>query len=218
MSTAANQSGAPAVISVNVGQPRDVRWHGRTVTTAIWKDPVYGPVAVEGVNVHGDDQADRRVHGGPDKAVYVYAVEDYEWWSTTRGPLGPGTFGDNLTTAGLDLEASSIGDRWRVGSAVLEVAQPRTPCFKLAIRMADDGFTEAFEEAGRLGVYLRIIMAGTVEAGDTIDIEPAGQPATRIGALVSGDLDNDALRRLADDSRVPDGWRRAARRALRRAS
>ena len=204
-----------SVVSVNVGQQREVSWHGRVVTTAIWKEPVAGPVQVDGVNLHGDDQADRRVHGGPDKAVYAYSVEDYHWWSATRGPLAPGTFGENLTTAGIELNACQIGDRWRVGTAVLEVAQPREPCFKLAMRMGDDSFPDAFEEAGRPGVYLRIVTGGQVEAGDSIVVEPTEQPATSIGALAAGDLDDDELRRLVDDPRVPGGWQRAALRALR---
>ena len=206
---------SPRVWSVNVGQQREVEWHGRTVTTAIWKDPVDGPVAVAGVNLCGDDQADRRVHGGIDKAIYAYALEDYEWWSHTHGPLAPGTFGENLTTTGIDLNGSCIGDRWRVGSTVLEVAQPRSPCFKLALRMGDAQFVDLFIEAGRPGAYLRIISEGTIEAGDSIHIEPARQPATSIAALAGGDLDDDGMRQVADDPRVPDGWRQAARRAIR---
>jgi MOSC domain-containing protein YiiM len=122
------------VVSVNVGRPRTVDWHGRRVTSGIWKEPVDGPVTIEGVNLAGDDQADRRVHGGPDKAVYAYAMEDYAWWATSIGPSKPATFGENLTTAGIDLGASHIGDRWRVGTAILEVTQPRQPCFKLGVK------------------------------------------------------------------------------------
>lgn len=128
------------VVSVNVGTPRTVEWRGQVVTSAIWKQPVDGGVRIEGVNLVGDDQADRRVHGGSDKAIYAYSVEDYAWWAATTGPLAPATFGENLTTAGVELNACHIGDRWHVGSAVLEVAQPRRPCFKLGIRMDDDGF------------------------------------------------------------------------------
>lgn len=207
-------AGTPRVCSVNVGRSREVEWHGRVVTTAIWKDPVDGPVVVDGVNLHGDDQADRRVHGGIDKAVYAYALEDYEWWARTDGPLRPGTFGDNLTTAGIDLNAAFVGDRWRVGSAVLEVTQPRSPCFKLAIRMGDERFTDRFKEAGRLGVYLRIIAGGEITAGDAIEIGPAQQPATLISSLAHGDLDEEALHRVAEDPRVPEAWRRSARRSL----
>ena len=115
---------------------------------------------------------------------------------------------------GVDLTGSHIGDRWVVGSAVLEVAQPRQPCFKLGIRMGDDHFPARFESAGRPGVYLRIITPGTVSPGDVIDIDPAAQPAVRIGDLVTGEIDEGVLRRAVDDPRVPDGWRRSAARAL----
>ncbi|MBV8295430.1 MAG: MOSC domain-containing protein [Acidimicrobiia bacterium] len=174
----------PSVVSVNVGQPRTVEWGGRLVTSGIWKDPVGGAVEVSGVNLAGDDQADRRVHGGPDKAVYAYAVEDYEWWARQLGPLGPGTFGENLTTEGIDLNACAIGDRWRVGTSVLEVSQPRWPCFKLGMRMGDEHFPGRFETARRPGTYLRIVESGAVTAGDAIEVEPAAPPAETIGALV----------------------------------
>jgi MOSC domain-containing protein YiiM len=184
------------------------------VRSAIWKTPVEGPVAFGGVNVDGDDQADRRVHGGRDKAVYAYAIEDYEWWASSTGPLAPGTFGENLTTSGIDLRACSIGDRWHVGTAILEVSQPRQPCFKLGIRMSDDGFPDRFADAGRPGTYLRIMDAGHVAPGDVIDMEAADQPAIRIGALAEKELAPDLLRQIVADLRVPDSWKRAARRAL----
>ncbi len=159
------------VVSVNVGRSRTVEWAGRKVRTAIWKDPVEGRVAVRGVQVEGDVQADRRVHGGPTKAVYAYAREDYEWWEAELGEaLAPGTFGENLTVTGLDLGACLVGERWRVGSALLEVSEPRSPCFKLGIRMGDAGFVDRFEQAARWGTYLRIIEEGEVVAGDEIEV------------------------------------------------
>jgi MOSC domain-containing protein YiiM len=157
------------VVSVNVGLPRVVTWHGREVETAIWKEPVAGRVALRDDNFVGDRQADLRVHGGRDKAVYSYAVEDYAWWSEQLGrELGPGTFGENLTTQGIDLSAMPIGTRWRVGTALLEVSQPRFPCFKLGIRMGDAGFVKVFERAERFGAYLRILEVGDVGQGDEI--------------------------------------------------
>jgi MOSC domain-containing protein YiiM len=207
---------SPSVVSVNVGVPRSATWQGRRFRTAIWKDPVAGPVALAGANLQGDDQADRRVHGGPDKAVYAYSVEDYEWWSATRGALEPGTFGENLTTQGIDLGACAVGDRWRVGTALLEVAQPREPCFKLAMRMDDVGFPDAFEAAGRPGAYLRIVEGGVVAAGDAITVEAAAAPSVTIRALALGELDDAALERVIADERVPAGWRKAAARARRR--
>ena len=166
------------LVSVNVGAVRTVEWHGRTVTTAIWKAPVEGRIAVRGVNLAGDDQADRRVHGGPDKAVYAYSAEDYAWWSVELGrELGPGTFGENLTVDGVDLGASIIGTRWRVGTTELEVAQPRQPCFKLGMRMGDAEFVDRFRDAERFGAYLRIVREGDVGAGDEITVSPhAGGP------------------------------------------
>jgi len=204
------------VRSVNVGLPRQVEWRGQTVTTAIWKEPVAGSIRVEGVNLIGDDQADRRVHGGTDKAVYAYAVEDYDWWSVQVGPLGPGTFGENLTTSGIDLTSALVGDRWQVGTAVLEVCQPRMPCFKLGIRMGDDTFTRTFALAGRPGTYLRIIQPGQMEAGDQIRVVPAVSPSISVGALAAGNLNLTELAAVAADDRVPEGWRRTAERELAR--
>jgi MOSC domain-containing protein YiiM len=202
--------------SVNVGEARTVEWMGRSVTTAIWKSPVDGEVAVAGVNLAGDEQADRRVHGGADKAVYAYALEDYQWWSDRLGvEVDAGTFGENLTTSGIDLNECSVGDRWLVGTTVLEVAQPRTPCFKLAMRMGDASFPARFDAANRPGAYLRIVCPGTVRRGDPIVVEPTRQPAVRIGEFATAADDDDLLRRLADDPRIPAGWRRAAARALR---
>jgi MOSC domain-containing protein YiiM len=165
------------VVSVNVGRPRVVEWHGREVETAIWKEPVVGRVVIEGVNVAGDGQADLRVHGGRDKAVYAYAVEDYAWWSEQLGrAVEPGTFGENLTVIGIDLSDAAIGSRWRVGTALLEVTQPRFPCFKLGIRMGDAGFVKEFERAARFGAYLRIVEDGDVGAGDEIVVSASTQP------------------------------------------
>ena len=206
----------PRVVSVNVGRPRTVEWHGRKVRTAIFKEPVDGPVLASEVNLGGDDQADRRVHGGPDKSVYAYAAADYDWWSSQLAePLGPGTFGENLTTDGIDLGQSSIGDRWHVGEAVFEVAQPREPCFKLGIRMGDADFVGRFEEARRPGAYLRIIQPGMVAAGDAIVVVPAAPPAIRLVQLLD-DPTPEFLQRLLADGRVPRGWRHAAARALAR--
>jgi MOSC domain-containing protein YiiM len=204
----------PFVASVNVGLPRSVEWRGREVTTAIWKEPTTARVQLQGINATGDAQADLRVHGGPDKAIYAYAVEDYEWWASSVGPLEPATFGENLTTSGIDLRASHIGDRWRVGDALLEVSQPRSPCFKLGIRMVDEGFPLRFIEAGRPGTYLRIIEPGSVTVGDEIEVSPTHPPAVSVGSLSARTIEMDVLRLAALDERVPEGWRRRAAKAL----
>jgi MOSC domain-containing protein YiiM len=206
-------------VSVNVGQPRTVVWAGRSVTSAIWKEPVQGRVTVDGVNLHGDDQADRRVHGGPDKAVYAYATEDYAWWANEIDDvLGAGTFGENLTTENIDLGACVIGQRWRVGTAVLEVAQPREPCFKLGMRMGDAGFVGRFELSGRPGAYLRIVAAGDVGAGDPILIGSSPTHDLMVADLagVHPDTPTDLLERVASNPDVPEGWRDLATRRLQR--
>jgi MOSC domain-containing protein YiiM len=203
------------VVSVNVGAVRTVEWHGRQVETAIWKSPADGRVAVRGSNLDGDDQADRRVHGGPDKAVYAYAVEDYEWWSQELGrSLEPGTFGENLTIAGVDLGESAIGTHWRVGSTHLRIAQPRLPCFKLGIRMGDASFVEEFEAAGRFGAYLGIVEEGDVGAGDPIRVEAAPRDGITVGELGRAEhvAFPDLVRRVLADPDVPDNWKQWARR------
>jgi MOSC domain-containing protein YiiM len=178
-------SATGTVEAVNVGLPRAVRVNGREVLTAIWKSPVEGRVPLRGVNLGGDDQADRELHGGPDKAVYAYAAEDAETWEAELGqPLGPGAFGENLTTRGLPVSEAVIGERWAIGSAMLEVAQPRLPCFKLGLRMGDPRFPKRFAAAGRPGAYLRIVREGDIGANDTVDV--VSRPAHGVtSALVS---------------------------------
>ena len=133
--------GEPRLVSVNVGAIREIEWRGGIVRTGIWKHSVDGPVSVRGVNLVGDDQADRSVHGGADKAIYAYSVEDYDFWSKTETfPIVHGLFGENLTVRGLDLSSAIVGERWRVGSTLLEVAQPRLPCYSSASASMISGF------------------------------------------------------------------------------
>jgi MOSC domain-containing protein YiiM len=163
--------GAGRLLTVNVGGVRVIEWLGQTWTTAIWKSPVDGRVAIAGVNLAGDDQADREVHGGPDKAVYAYASEDAAWWEEELGHVvEPGSFGENLTLQGVAVTNALIGERWEVGRAVLEVAQPRIPCFKLGARMNDPDFPKRFAAAGRPGAYLRVVREGDVGAGDAVRV------------------------------------------------
>ena len=209
----------PKVISVNVGLPRTVIWAGRSLTSAIWKTPVEGRIPVRGVNLEGDGQADRRVHGGEDKAVYAYSSEDYAWWADSLGrEVLAATFGENLTTKGIDLSACVIGQEWRVGTAVLQVAQPREPCFKLGMRMGDARFVERFEASGRSGAYLRIRQAGDIGAGDPIVTGPLPFHGVTIGdlAAVRPSTPADLLERIAAVAEVPEGWRTMARRRLNR--
>lgn len=207
------------VVSVNVGASRDVEWHGRLVRTAIWKEPVTGPVAVRGVNVAGDDQADRRVHGGMHKAVYAYGLEDYRWWSDQLGvELGPATFGENLTVEGFDVNAAWVGERWRVGTCVLEVSEPRLPCFKLGVRMGTADFVELFEMVARFGTYLRIVEEGSVTAGDSVELVSRPDERLTVAELAASRLCDDPglLERVVRHQAVSPEWSGAAHRALRR--
>jgi MOSC domain-containing protein YiiM len=159
------------IVSVNVGRTRQFEYEERAVQSAIWKNPVTGRIAVRGVNLDGDEQADRRAHGGPDKAVYVYAIEDTRWWEKQIGrPLSYGNFGENLTTQGIDVNDALIGEHWKIGTTVLEVSEPRVPCWRLGVRMNDKLFPRRFTEALRPGSYLRIVVEGDVGAGDEIRI------------------------------------------------
>ena len=191
--------------SVNVGGVRTVMLGERPIRTAIWKAPVEGPIRLSGVNLDGDDQADREVHGGPDKAVYAYAAEDLDWWTSRLGrPVTPGTFGENLTTRGIDLADALVGERWSIGSAILEVTQPRTPCYKLGIRMGDRRFPAAFAAAGRPGAYLRIVEEGSLLAGDPIRVLSRPDHGVTIG-LVSRAYHSDhrLAPRLLDAPELP---------------
>ncbi|HEX2104655.1 MAG TPA: MOSC domain-containing protein [Solirubrobacteraceae bacterium] len=160
------------LISVNVGTPQPLGLRrGRTVRSAMAKSPVGGRVRVDGVNVAGDDPADRRVHGGPDKAVYAYAAEDTAWWDAQlRRELGPGAFGENLTVEGVDVSGAVVGERWRIGTVELEVCQPRFPCFKLGLRFGDPRMVKRFTRAERPGAYLRIRREGELGAGDAVEV------------------------------------------------
>ena len=171
------------LVSVNAGRPREARWRGRTVRSAIWKTAVPGRVHVRRFNVEGDEQDDLALHGGLEKAVYAYPSEHYAYWAPLLGKLPWGTFGENLTTEGL-LEAQvHVGDRLQVGSAQLEVTQPRTPCVKLAVRLQRPSIVREFMESGRSGFYCAVIREGEIAAGDAITwIERAPQMPT-IAAL-----------------------------------
>jgi MOSC domain-containing protein YiiM len=161
----------PRVLSVNVGRPAPLRTGKQITTSAIVKRPVEGRVAVRGVNVDGDRQADLLNHGGEAQAVYAYAVEDVRWWEGELGrDLAPGFFGENLTIEGLDVDEARIGERWRIGSVELQVTAPRIPCLKLASRVGDIGFVKRFARAGRPGAYLAIAREGELGAGDAVEV------------------------------------------------
>ena len=159
----------PKLLSVNVGLPRSVESRGRTVRTGIFKEPVLFRVHVGKLNVDGDRQADLRVHGGPDKAVYAYDLSGYAHWRRELSRELPfGQFGENLTVDGLPETEVRFGDTYRIGGALLQVSEPRSPCFKLAMKMELPTFPRVFLAAGRTGFYLRVLEEGEIGAGDTI--------------------------------------------------
>lgn len=204
--------------SVNVGGVRAFEYNGHPARSAIWKTPVEGRVDVRGVNLEGDDQADRKAHGGPDKAVYAYALEDIRWWEERLGrPLEFGEFGENLTTEGVRVNDALVGERWQIGTTVLEVSEPRVPCWRLGVRMNDKLFPRRFTEALRPGSYLRIVSEGELGKGDEIhvvdkpDHDLSIQDVFRIYSR-----DRDEVERLLPIPQLSVAWKTWARRWLER--
>ncbi len=197
------------VLSVNVGGVREFDDHGRRAKSAIWKYPVPDRVRVRGVNLQGDDQADRAVHGGADKAVYAYAVEDQMWWESQIGrPLEYGELGENLTTEGIDITNAVVGEHWEVGNVLLEVSDPRVPCWKLAFRMGDPLFPRRFTAAGRPGTYLRILEEGELGAGDEIRVVMRPDHGLTIGDVFRIlTRDQGEAGRLLSVPQVSESWK-----------
>ena len=202
-------SATAELLGVQVGRPRAVPLEGREISTAIWKTPVRGPVAVRGVNLDGDDQADRSVHGGPDKAVYAYGMSEILEWEEELGRhLGAGAFGENLTIGGMDVSGARVGERWRVGTTLLEVVQPRLPCFKLGLKMNDPLFLRRFARSGRPGTYLRIIEEGVLEAGDRVEVAAVPDHDVTMRLMMHAVLvDRSRLPELLAAPGLLDDWR-----------
>jgi MOSC domain-containing protein YiiM len=159
------------VISVNAGRGRDAEWAGQLRRTAIDKRPVTGPAAVGWLGVAGDEQSDTENHGGREQALYAYAREDLDWWvERLSRELGNGMFGENITTAGLDVTGALIGEVWRLGTAVVQVTSPRIPCVVFAGWLDERRWVKRFADAGRPGAYLRVLQEGTVRAGDAVEV------------------------------------------------
>jgi MOSC domain-containing protein YiiM/ferredoxin-NADP reductase len=201
------------VVSVNVGLPRTVEWKGKAVSTGIFKAPVVGRVRLRSLNFDGDRQADLSVHGGPDKAVYVYPSEHYAYWrrELPDTTLPWGMFGENLTTEGLKEDGLQIGDRFRIGSAELAVTQPRLPCFKLGLRFGRDDMAKRFLASGRLGFYLKVIAEGDVAAEDEVRLVERAKDSmavSEITRLYAHDKDDlEGLQRMVGVAALPEDWR-----------
>lgn len=201
------------LLSVNVGLPREVVWKNRVVTTGIFKEPVVGRVNADRLNIEGDRQADLTVHGGVDKAIYVYPSEHYEYW---RGELPEvnlkwGAFGENLTVEGLLEDHVNIGDRFRIGTIEVVVTQPRIPCYKLAIKFDRDDILKRFTASRRSGFYLAVLEEGEIGVGD--EIEPISRDANNIrvadifSLYTDKQKDFDLMQRATQVEALPEGWR-----------
>jgi ferredoxin-NADP reductase/MOSC domain-containing protein YiiM len=218
--TDATSSPAGRLVSLNVGGARDVAWEGKTVRTAIFKDPVDGPRMVRRINIDGDDQADRNAHGGEHRAVYVYQLESYRYWADElgRSDFTYGQFGENFTVEGLADDEVCIGDRYRIGGATFEVTQPRVTCFRLGIRMDEPRMPSLLVAHHRPGFYLRVLQEGAVEAGNTITRLERGPEQISV-ADVDGllYLPHRSRRTLERALRIPalsEGWKGSFRSLL----
>ncbi len=201
------------VISVNVGQPREVDWKGQKVVTGIFKEPVAGRVAVRRLNLAGDRQADLTVHGGPEKAVYAYPAEHYSFWREQfpEMELPWGMFGENLTVTGLLEDSMHIGDRFQVGTAQLVVTQPRLPCYKLGLKFGRDDMLKRFLQSGLTGFYFSVFKEGEVAAGDPIRLLHRDEHQVKVSditRLYRQDKRNlNLLRRVVEVEELPQVWR-----------
>ena len=209
------------LISVNVGLPRDIAWKGRTVYTAIWKDPVPGRRRVGRLNLDGDRQGDLVGHGGEQRAVYAYQIESYRYWEEQlkRNDFVYGQFGENFTIEELPDDVVCVGDRYRIGSALFEVTQPRVTCYRVGIRMNEPRMPALLTSSGRPGFYLRVLQPGQVGAGD--DIVKVGQATERMtvaeinALLYSSDHPRDRLECALRIDALSPGWRTSFEALLR---
>jgi len=206
---------AGVIASVNVGQPLTADWAGDLGVTGIDKRPVEGPVRLEPLGVEGDHVLDTRAHGGIDQAVYAYAREDADWWAQSLSrTLNVGAFGENLSTAGISLTDAVIGERWAVGSALLEVNKPRIPCRVFAGFWGVPDLIKQFTQRAYPGAYLRVLTPGSVSAGDAIDVVHRPSHGVTIGVVFRAlTLEPDLLPRLLEAPELSAEHRdRAARR------
>jgi MOSC domain-containing protein YiiM len=208
------------LLSISVGLPREVQWRGKTVRTSIFKAAVARRVRVGRLNLEGDQQSDLSVHGGPEKAVYVYPAEHYAFWRAELpdADLPWGAFGENFTTEGMLEDAVHIGDRLRAGSAEFVVTQPRMPCFKLGIRFGRPDMVKRFQRSCRTGFYLAVLREGEVTAGDPLELVAQGEHGVTVADVVGlymADVANqDLLRRATELPALPEGWRDYFRKRL----
>jgi MOSC domain-containing protein YiiM len=218
------------LVSVNTGLPREVIWHGRIVTTGIFKEPVKGRVALRKLNLDGDRQADLTVHGGEYKAVYCYPLGHYDYWKKELPgrELPMGMFGENFTVddggPGSVEETVHLGDRFSVGTAEVAVTQPRLPCYKLGVRFGSDDMAKRFLASGRTGFYVAVVREGEVGGGDEMKLmarEANAVPVSEITGLYVakryGEAEIIAVRRALRVAELPESWKEYFRERLRQA-
>ena len=212
--------------SLNVGLPRNVMWHERTVPTGIYKEPVEGRVALRRLNLDGDRQADLSVHGGEYKAVYCYPIAHYEYWKKELAgrELPMGMFGENFTADGLLEDSVHLGDRFSVGSAEVVVTQPRLPCYKLGVKFQSDDMVRRFLASGRTGFYFAVTREGEVGAGDEIKAVSRDDNAVPVSEITRlyiakryGDDDVASVRRALRVAALPGSWKGYFRQRLEKA-
>lgn len=213
------------VISVNTGLPRNVTWHGRSVTTGIFKEPVHRRISLRKLNLYGDGQADLSVHGGAYKAVYCYPLAHYDYWKRElpNRELPMGIFGENFTLDGSSEESVHLGDQFSVGSVEVVVTQPRLPCYKLGIRFESDDMVRRFFVSGRTGFYLAVTREGEVGTGDDMRVihrEPNGVPVSEITRLYAekryGSAEVASVQRALRVAVLPESWKEYFRERLER--
>src|SRR5215467_1088954 len=204
---------AGSLLSVNVGMPKDVNWQGRTVRTAVWKEPVAGKRMVRRLNIDGDGQGDLAGHGGEHRAVFVYQIDSYRYWQAqlARDDFTYGQFGENFTVDGLADDQVCIGDRYQIGEALFEVTQPRVTCYRVGIRMDNPQIPALLISHHRPGFYLRVLHEGAVQAGDEIVQVAAGPEAMTVAELdallyLPGHSRQQVLRALRIPA-LPDSWK-----------
>lgn len=208
------------IISITVGKPRLVMRNGEPVSTGIFKEPVTGRLMLRTLNLDGDRQADLSVHGGPEKAVYVYPSEHYGFWKQElpEMDLSWGVFGENFTSEGLLETEVHIGDKFRIGSAEVMVTQPRMPCYKLGIRFGRTDILKRFLKSERSGFYLSVLKEGEVGAGDEFELmekNASGVRVVDITRLYSSEKGNvDLMRRAIVTKALPESWRQYFQRQL----
>lgn len=201
------------LISLNVARPRLALYKGATVNTGIFKKPVSGRIALRTLNLEGDQQADLSVHGGPYKAIYAYPAEHYEYWRRELPDvdLPWGMFGENFTTEGVAEDEVHVGDRFRIGSAMVMVRQPRMPCYKLTVKFQRDDILQWFLLSGRSGVYFSVEQEGEVGVGDSIELASLNPSGITIGEMnrlfVREKYNHDLLQKAIATDALPETWR-----------